>query len=182
MVRVLRTRLDKVLLFEPEVFEDFRGLYLETYNKEEYVRIIKENTGEEVEFVQDSMSRSTKKVLRGIHGDEKTWKLIDCPEGKIYVVITNCNTKDTNFGQWESFDLSDRNMRQVLVPPKYGTAHIVLSERAVFHYKQSTYYDPTNLVQFSYRFDDSRFNIWWPIKDPILSKRDEQANTSLAGK
>jgi dTDP-4-dehydrorhamnose 3,5-epimerase len=67
--------------------------------------------------------------------------------------------------------LSDRNRHQVLVPPKYGNGHLVLSERAIFQYKQSTYYDPTR--QFTYMWNDPKFNIWWPVKEPILSRRDE---------
>jgi dTDP-4-dehydrorhamnose 3,5-epimerase len=75
-------------------------------------------------------------------------------------------------------------MTQVLVPPNFGTSHIVLSDWALFQYKQSTYYDPTQtkLRQFTHKYDDSRFKIWWPIKEPILSQRDEQANTSLIAK
>lgn len=172
MVKASKTNLENVLLFEPNVFEDFRGVYLETYNEAEYTKVIKELTGKEVKFLQDSMSRSSRHVLRGIHGDAETWKLIDCPRGKIYVVIVNCNLEDKNFGKWQSFNLSERNMQQVLVPPMYGTSHLVLSDEAIFHYKQSTYYNPKVLKQFTYKFDDPRFGIWWPIKNPILSQRD----------
>lgn len=182
MVDVLETRLKDVLVFKPFVFEDFRGIYSETFNEEEYSRLIKEKTGKDVKFLQDSMSRSTKNVLRGIHGDSETWKLISCPRGKIYAVIVNCNPESENFGKWQDFTLSESNMQQVLVPPMYGTSHLVLSDVANFHYKQSTYYDPKNLKQFTYRYDDPKLGIWWPIKNPILSKRDEQANTDLAGK
>lgn len=172
-MEVSKTNLENVLLFKPYIFEDFRGIYAETYNEKEYTSAIKEITGQEVKFVQDSMSRSTKNVLRGIHGDPETWKLIDCPKGKIYVVIANCDSDSKNFGKWQSFDLSESNMNQILVPPKFGTSHLILSDEAIFHYKQSTYYNPDVLKQFTYRFDDSRFNIWWPIRNPILSKRDE---------
>jgi dTDP-4-dehydrorhamnose 3,5-epimerase len=182
MVEILETKLKNVLLLKPSVFEDFRGIYCETFNELEYSKLIKEKTGYDVKFVQDSMSRSTKDILRGIHGDSKTWKLISCPRGKIYAVIVNCNKDTPDFGKWQDFTLSETNMWQVLVPPIYGTSHLVLSEMANFHYKQSTYYDPKNLKQFTYRYDDSRFKIWWPTKNPILSKRDEEANTDLAGK
>jgi len=167
------TELDKVLLFKPASFEDFRGVYMETFNEAKYKLAIKELAGEEVEFIQDNYSVSSKNVLRGIHGDPKTWKLIQCPMGKIYVVIVNCDENSPNFGKWQSFDLSETNKHQILVPPMYGTSHLVLSDRAMFSYKQSTYYDPKNLRQFTYRFDEPRFNIWWPVKHPILSKRDE---------
>jgi dTDP-4-dehydrorhamnose 3,5-epimerase len=74
-------------------------------------------------------------------------------------------------GKWQSFVLSDKNRQQVLVPPGYGNAHLVLSDTAIFHYKQSTYYEPSK--QFTYRWDEPRFGIWWPIKNPVLSQRDE---------
>jgi dTDP-4-dehydrorhamnose 3,5-epimerase len=171
----LTTKLKDVLLFKPYVFEDYRGIYTETFNEKEYSEAIKEKTGKEVKFIQDSMSRSTKNVLRGIHGDPETWKLIWCPKGKIYVAIADCDESSKDFGKWQAFDLSESNMHQVLVPPKFGTSHLVLSDEAVFSYKQSTYYSPGVLKQFTYRFDDPRFNIWWPCSNPILSMRDQKS-------
>ena len=176
-MKVLETELDNVLLFKPDIFEDFRGFFIETYNEERYTREIKEKTGHEVRFLQDDISVSSRNVLRGIHGDPKTWKLVDCLVGKIYLVVVNCDKGSENFRKWQDFNLSDTNRHQILIPPKFGSAHLVLSDRTIFHYKQSKYYDPGNLKQFTYGFDDPNFNIWWPIKDPILSKRDELGET-----
>jgi dTDP-4-dehydrorhamnose 3,5-epimerase len=86
------------------------------------------------------------------------------------VVIVNCNAKSKNFGKWQSFILSDDNRLQILVPPKYGVAHLVLSRKAIFHYKQSEYYEPKR--QETYKWNDPKLKIKWPIKNPILSKRD----------
>ena len=166
MIKVSKTKLDGVLLIEPGVFEDFRGEYIETYNERDF-----KSKGVNVKFVQDDISVSTKNVLRGIHGDSDTWKLISCHYGKFYLVVVNCDKKSKNYGKWQSFTLSDKNRLQVLVPPKYGNGHLVLSNVTVFHYKQSTYYNPKK--QFTYKWDDPEFNIWWPIKNPILSQRDE---------
>ena len=161
------TTLEGVLVIEPPtVFDDFRGTYIETYNEVLYCQ-----AGIEVKFVQDDISISTKHVLRGIHGDDKTWKLVSCLYGEFYLVIVDCNRQSSDFGNWESFTLSDTNRIQVLVSPKYGVAHLILSEKAIFHYKQSTYYDRES--QFTFRWDDPNFGIEWPIKDPIISKRDE---------
>lgn len=173
-MEVLETKLDNVLLFKPFIHEDFRGQYIELYNKKDYTKAIQERTNCKVEFVEENMSISSKHVLRGIHGDDKTWKLIDCLKGNIYVVIVNCDKDSDNFGKWESFALSDKNRHQVLVPPKFGTSHLVLSDDAFFHYNESEYYNPKNLKQFTYRFDEPKFNIWWPIENPILSERDEK--------
>ena len=164
---VKKTKLSGVLLIELDVFEDHRGQYVETYNEQLY----REN-GINVRFVQDDISISTQNVLRGIHGDDNTWKLISCLYGKFLLAVVNCDKKSEDFGKWQTFTLSDTNIYQVLVPPKFGNAHLVLSDKAIFHYKQSTYYQGAQ-NQFTYRWDDPEFNIWWPIKNPILSPRDE---------
>lgn len=166
-MKVLETKLKNVLIFEPNIFEDFRGTFVETYNEREYNKVIKEKTGYEIKFVQDDISVSSRNVLRGIHGDSNTWKLVSCSSGKVYLVVVNPETK-----KWESFILSEKNYQQVLVPPKYGNGHLILSEKAIFNYKQSTYYEGAE-KQFNIKFDDPKFNIWWPIKNPILSQRDE---------
>lgn len=165
-MKVSETKLKEVLLIEPEPFRDHRGYYLETYNRKLYTE-----SGIKVDFIQDDISVSAKGVLRGIHGDHLTWKLISCPEGEFYFVVVDCRSDSENFGKWQAFTLSEKNMLQVLVAPGYGNAHLVLSERAIFHYKQSTYYDRSK--QFTYKWDDDRFNIIWPIKEPILSERDK---------
>jgi dTDP-4-dehydrorhamnose 3,5-epimerase len=163
-----KTKLDGVLLIRMQPFEDHRGQYIETYNKKLYTE-----NGIDVKFVQDDISTSTRNVLRGIHGDDCTWKLISCLYGKFYFVVVNCDIESNDFGKWQSFVLSDRNNFQVLVPPRYGNAHLVMSDLTIFHYKQSTYYEPSK--QFTYRWDEPRFGIWWPVKSPILSQRDASA-------
>lgn len=165
MIKVLKTKLKGVLQIYPYVFEDHRGQFVETYSKELYKK-----NGIDIDFVQDDISVSKKNVLRGIHGDNRTWKLLSCPYGKLYFVVVNCDKTSKNFGKWQSFIMSDENRLQVLVPPKHGNSYLVLSKEAVFHYKQSTYYIPRG--QFSYKWNDPKFNIKWPIKKPILSKRD----------
>ncbi|MFH1996543.1 MAG: dTDP-4-dehydrorhamnose 3,5-epimerase family protein [Candidatus Omnitrophota bacterium] len=165
MIEVSETKLKNVLLIKPTVFKDLRGQYVETYNDELYRK-----NGINITFVCDDISVSKKNVLRGIHGDRETWKLISCFYGKFYFVVVNCDTGSKEFGRWQSFELSDENRHQVLVPPKHGNGHLVLSEMTTFHYKQSTYYDPKK--QFTYTWDDPGLKIDWPIKDPILSERD----------
>ena len=167
MIEVSKTDLYGVLIIKPYVFEDYRGEYIETYNESLYKK-----KGINIKFIQDDISVSTKNVLRGIHGDNETWKLISCLFGKFYLVVVNCDKDSEDFGKWQSFILSDKNRLQILVPPKYGNAHLILSENAIFHYKQSTYYDRSK--QFTYKWNDPKFNIWWPIEDPVLSPRDKQ--------
>lgn len=166
-MEIVKTKLDGVLLVKPDIHEDFRGEYVETYNEKFY-----NENGIPVKFVQDDISISSKGVLRGIHGDEETYKLISCMRGRFYFVVLNNDKSSKQYGQWESFVLTDKNRHQVLVPPKFGNGHLALSKSIIFHYKQSTYYNPKG--QFSIRYDDPKFKIWWPIKNPTLSRRDEQ--------
>ncbi len=158
-------KLPGVGVFYPDVFEDYRGRYIQTYREDEYSQVGCPR------FVEDDVSISTKHVLRGIHGDRKTWKLISCLHGSFYFVVVNCTPDHEEFGNWQSWTLSDRNRMQVLVPPWHGNAHLVLSDTAIFSYKQSQYYDREG--QFTYAWNDPDFDIWWPIKNPIVSQRDE---------
>jgi dTDP-4-dehydrorhamnose 3,5-epimerase len=161
------TSLTGVKLIHPSTnFEDFRGSYVEIYNRELF-----QNAGINEDFIQDDISTSTKNVLRGIHGDQETAKLVSCLQGSFYLIVVNQDTDSPEFGKWESFTLSDKNRLQVLIPPKFGNGHLVLSDSAIFHYKQTTNYNRAS--QFTILWNDPRFNFWWPVKNPILSRRDE---------
>jgi dTDP-4-dehydrorhamnose 3,5-epimerase len=165
-VDIKRTQLDGVLLITPPtIFEDFRGCYVETYNEELY-----KAAGVTAQFVQDDISVSKKHVLRGLHGDARTWKLISCLHGEFYLAVLNYDRSSPQFGRWQGFHLSDHNRLQVLVPPRFGNGHLVLSDEAIFSYKQTTYYERAS--QFTVGWNDPRFGIEWPVKDPILSERD----------
>ena len=166
MTKMSKTKLKGVLKIVPDVFSDHRGRFVETYNEKLYKK-----HGINVDFVQDNISRSKKNVLRGFHGDKETFKLVSCVYGRLFFVVVNCNKRSRDFGKWQSFELSDENRVQLFVPPNYGIAYLVLSKEAIFTYKQSTYF--IHGKQFSYRWDDKKFKIKWPIKNPILSKRDK---------
>lgn len=179
-MKILKSKLEGVLVFKLDPFEDFRGEYIELFHEKNYLEEIKKTlkgtsyakSAANLKFVEDDISTGTRGVIKGIHGDNKTWKLITCLFGKFYFVVLNYNKKSKDYGKWEAFTLSDKNRLQVLVPPLYGNGHLVLSDYSIFHYKQSEYYDSTR--QFSVKWDDPEFKIWWPIKNPILSQRDEQ--------
>ena len=165
-LEVTKTELDGVLIIKPiTLFEDFRGTYVETYNKPRY-----KAAGISAEFIQDDISVSSKNVLRGVHGDAETTKLVSCLAGKFYLVVVNNDPDSPQFRKWIGITLSDKNYSQVLIPPKFGNGHLVLSESAIFHYKQTTEYNREG--QFTIKWDDEDFGIWWPISNPTLSKRD----------
>jgi len=168
MMKVESTKLAGVKLITPPTnFEDFRGTYVELYNETLY-----KEAGITVDFIQDDISTSYKHVLRGIHGDRDTYKLVSCLHGSFYLVVIN-NNPGAQYREWEAFTLSDKNRLQVLIPPGFGNGHVVLTDIAIFHYKQNTCYDRAS--QFTLKWDDPSLNIWWPIANPILSRRDQDA-------
>ncbi len=154
------------LIKPPTNFEDFRGYYVETYNREIY-----REAGVTTDFIQDDISVSRKHTLRGIHGDQETWKLVTCLHGAFYLAVVNNDPSSPQYRQWEGFTLSDTNRLQVLIPPKFGNGHLVLSDWAIFHYKQNSNYNRAG--QFTLLWNDPALNIWWPVKEPLLiSQRD----------
>lgn len=161
-----KTDLNGVLLIKPDIFEDFRGNYTEVYNKYEYTK-----NGISDVFVQDDFSTTYKGVLRGMHGDPKTAKLVRCAYGRIYQVVLSCDPNSEQFGKWQSFILTHENRHQIYIPPMFGNGFYVLSDVAVYSYKQTTVYGEAK--QFTYKWNDSRFNIKWPDNNPILSERDK---------
>ena len=179
MIKISKTTLEGVLRISPEPFEDFRGEYVEIFNEKKYMQEIAKNLrgtmyqkeASNLYFVEDDISTGRRGVLKGIHGDAKTWKLVQCLFGKFYLVALNNNPKSKDYGKWEAFTLSDKNRFQVLIPPMYGNGHLVLSEYDIYHYKQSSYYHPES--QFTIKWDDPKFKIRWPVKNPILSPRDK---------
>lgn len=165
-MKIQKTKLDGVLLIEPPtIFEDYRGHYIELYNVAAY-----RAAGIAWNFVEDDISVSRRHVLRGVHGDDKTAKLVSCLHGAFYLVVVNNIAGSDQYRQWDAFTLSEHNRQQVLVPPGFGNGHVVLTETAMFHYKQTSDYDRSS--QFTLLWNDPKLGIWWPINDPIISPRD----------
>jgi dTDP-4-dehydrorhamnose 3,5-epimerase len=156
----------------PDVFYDFRGEYVGTFNARRYQFF--DQAGRQIEFVEDDISVSRMGVLRGLHGDNKTWKLIQCLYGDFYYVVVDMRKDSPTYLNWEAFAVNDKNRKQVLVPAGCANGHLCLSKSCIFSYKQSEYYDGAE-KQFTVRWDDPKLNIYWPVKAPILSERDSSA-------
>lgn len=166
-MRVTKTALDGVLLVGPPTnFEDFRGSYGEIYNSELY-----KQAGITVDFIQDDISTSSRHVLRGLHGDGSAWKLVSCLYGRHYLVVVNNDPASPQYRKSLGLTLSDTNRLQVLIPLCFANGHVVLSETAIFHYKQNTTYDRSS--QFTLLWNGPELGLRWPIKTPIVSRRDE---------
>lgn len=167
-MRVLKTKLSGVLIIEPKVFPDDRGFFKETFQVKRYIKQI---VG--LDFVQDNFSRSNKSVLRGLHFQisKPQGKLVFCTRGSVYDLIVDINFKSPRFGQHVAIELNEDNHRQVWIPPGYAHGFCVLSEMADFQYKCTDYYDP--LDEGGIIWNDPDLAIKWPIKNPILSKKDK---------
>lgn len=159
------TDLAGVKLVTTDRFEDYRGELGGVYDEHEY-----SSAGLNKKFVYDMVSMSYKNVLRGMHGDSETTKLVQCLYGTVYSVVVNCNESSPDFGKWQSFILSDKNHNQLYIPPLYGNGYYVLSDSSIYTYKMSKAHSDS---QFTYAWNDPRFDIRWPSKNPILSERDE---------
>lgn len=159
----------KLLMVYPKTnFVDERGRYLQTFSSKDYKKILNRN------FVEDDFSLNKKNIFKGIHGDFKTWKLISCIYGKCESIIVNYDKNSKKFGVWEKFILSSDSYYQVLIPPSYGNSFLVLSNYAVYHYKQTRYYAGKG-KQFTLNYKDPFFKISLSSKKIILSKRDRDA-------
>jgi len=159
--------LTKVKKFKKSNFKDHRGYYWSSWQKKSIKKI---------NFVHDKFSLSKKNVLRGLHGDSKTWKLISCPYGKFLLVVVNCIENSKDYLKWQSWILSQENGVQILVPPNFANGHLCLSNECLFHYKLSykgKYVSAKK--QFSLKWNDPKLKINWKIKKPILSNRDKKA-------
>lgn len=169
-MEILKTKLDRLIAIKTDqTYFDNRGTIDEFY-RDEWLEWL----GINIKFVQDTYNVSVKGSLRGIHGDQITYKYTSCLLGSVYSVIVNFDKEYKQYLQWESFILSRDSRVHLLVPPKFGNSYLVLSETAVYHYKVSQYYsDPQN--QFTINPFDTKLNIPWPVSNPIVSNRDAKA-------
>ena len=158
--------VNNIKIIKNNSFKDHRGYYWTSWRK---------NLNNNIKYNHDKFSLSKKNVLRGLHGDKKTWKLVSCVYGKIFLVIVNFNKSSRNYLKWKSWTLTHENGLQILIPPNYANGHLCLSDICVFHYKLSykgSYSGPGK--QFSLKWNDPKINIKWPVKYPILSARDKK--------
>jgi dTDP-4-dehydrorhamnose 3,5-epimerase len=162
--------LPEVLIIEPSVFWDERGNIYTSYNQE----ILKNYLPGGLDFIHDKFAFNKNNVLRGLHGDHKTWKLVSCVYGEIYEVVVDMRPGSPGYRKWDAFELSSEKYRQVLIPPGYVNGYYVKSEHAVFHYKlayEGEYLDAHE--QMTFRWNDPELAIEWPCEDPVLQTRDK---------
>lgn len=167
-MKVVKEPLSGLLVIKPDVFEDERGFFLETWQQDRYKEI-----GIEEDFVQDNWSRSTKGVLRGLHFQKEhpQGKLVSVRTGKVFDVAVDIRDASPTFGKWHGQELSDENHLQMYVPPGFAHGFCVLSEVADFNYKCTEYYYPGD--EGGIRWDDSEFKIDWKMDTELIKVSDK---------
>lgn len=168
MIQVIQTDFAEARIFVPDVFPDQRGFFKETYAKEKYARL-----GMHDEWVQDSVSRSRRNVVRGMHSDLRMAKLVQCLEGRIFDVIVDIRPDSATYKRWQGFELSADNHHQLYVPRGFAHGFLALEDCLVL-YKLSAHFDPAHERVLSWK--DPSVGIRWPLTgDPILSEKDAKA-------
>jgi dTDP-4-dehydrorhamnose 3,5-epimerase len=153
----------------PQAHGDERGFLVETYR-----RAVLAEMGIEDEFVQDNHSRSARGIVRGIHyAIRGQAKLVRCASGSILDVLVDLRRGSPTFGQWEGFELDDRELRVLYCPVGFGHGFCVTSDVADVVYKLSSYYDPQ--AERGIAYDDPDVGIAWPDLDLKVSERDATA-------
>jgi dTDP-4-dehydrorhamnose 3,5-epimerase len=168
-IQVLPTIFEDSKIYIPDVFEDDRGFFKETYSKGKYNAV-----GLMDDFVQDSVSFSSKNVIRGLHYDFKMSKLVQVLRGRVFDVIVDLRQGSPTFLKWQGFVLSEHNHRQVYVPAGFANGFIALTDDVVFSYKHGALHDPAR--EGSIRWNDPLLAIAWPlVGEPRVSTKDQQA-------
>jgi dTDP-4-dehydrorhamnose 3,5-epimerase len=173
-VRFVPTAIPGVIIIEPDVYQDPRGFFLETYHAEKY-----RAAGVEGPFVQDNHSRSIAGTLRGLHLQLRhpQGKLVRVIEGEIFDVAVDVRRGSPTFGQWVGMTLSAENFRQCYLPPGFAHGFAAVSPIAQVEYKCTDVYDRTS--ELGIAWNDPSIAIQWPIASPFLSDRDTR-NPALA--
>lgn len=168
------TRIPDVWLIEPNVFGDARGFFFESYNETQF----RQATGCRAAFVQDNHSRSTHRVLRGLHYQlppHAQGKLVRCVRGAVFDVAVDIRASSPTFGQWVGAELSENNHRQLWIPPGFAHGFLTLTDTADFLYKTSHPYTPSH--DRAIAWNDASIGIEWPDSGipPLLSAKDAAA-------
>ena len=168
MIKTINTRLEGVIVFEPKVFQDNRGMFFESYSRKNY-----QEAGVREEFVQDNHSVSQRGTLRGLHyqAGKGQAKLVRVTQGEVFDVVVDIRKESPTFGQWEGIIISAENFKQVYIPAGFAHGFYVMSQRAEFLYKCSEYYSPKE--ERGVCWNDPDIAIDWPDGNPILSDKDK---------
>jgi dTDP-4-dehydrorhamnose 3,5-epimerase len=166
MIVAEKTIFADARVFVPDVYTDARGFFKETWSAPKYAEL-----GLTMDWAQDSCSRSGLHVLRGLHYDFRMAKLVQCLRGRIFDAIVDLRRDSPTYLQWEGFELSESNHRQLFVPAGFGHGFLALDDDVIVYYKNSVPYDPASEGAVSWR--NPRIGVQWPLDgQPQLSAKD----------
>ena len=163
------TQFDEAKIFVPDVYEDDRGFFKETYSTLKY-----RAAGLSDDFVQDSVSFSSRNVVRGLHYDPAMSKLVQVLRGRVWDVIVDIRPSSPTYTKWQGFFLSEHNHKQLYVPRGFANGFLALTDDVVFSYKHGSLYDTK--TEGAFRWDDPQVGVKWPLVAPArLSDKDRDA-------
>jgi dTDP-4-dehydrorhamnose 3,5-epimerase len=169
MIQVRDTAFAEAKLFIPDVYLDARGFFKESFSQSKYAAL-----GLHDVWLQDSVSRSRRNVIRGMHYDMRMAKFVQVLLGRVFDVIVDIRNGSPTYKRWQGFELSADNHHQLYVPKGFAHGFLAQSDDVIVHYKMSAEYDPTQEGVLSWR--DPQTAIVWPLEGtPILSPKDAAA-------
>jgi dTDP-4-dehydrorhamnose 3,5-epimerase len=171
-IRIESTFLDTVIVLVPDIFQDARGFFMETFRKDQF-----EDHGLPSEFVQDNHSKSERGVVRGLHfqWDPPMGKLMRVTQGAAFLVAVDIRRGSPTLGQWVGVEASAENRRQVWAPAGFARGFCVLSDSAEIQYKCTGLYN--SKAESGILWNDPQIGIEWPLRDVQLSEKDRNART-----
>jgi len=177
-MKAIQTAIPDVFILEPKVFGDARGFFFESFNQQAFM----DATGQDMEFVQDNHSRSSRGVLRGLHYQmppHAQGKLVRCVRGAVFDVAVDIRKSSPTFGQWVGVELSEDNHRQFWIPPGFAHGFLTLTDSADFLYKTTAYYAPSH--DRGIAWNDPDIGIQWPDAGaPLQLSAKDQSAVNLA--
>ena len=175
-MKILETDIEGVVIIEPDVFEDARGYFFESFSQERFDEAVRP-----VRFVQDNESMSSYGVLRGLHyqkGRHAQSKLVRCVKGAVLDVAVDIRKGSPTFGKHVAVELSEKNRRQLFIPRGFAHGFSVLSDTAIFQYKCDSLYAPQS--EGAIAWDDPDIGIDWQIPaDAVLLSAKDKAHPRL---
>lgn len=175
-MKVTETYIKGCFVLEPNVFEDERGIFFESYNK----KLFEKEIGRKVDFVQDNHSVSKKGVLRGLHfqqGEHSQAKLLRVVKGEILDVVVDLRKESSTFGQHFKINLSSKDKKMLFMPKGMAHGFLVLEENTAFAYKCDNYYNKDADSGIFYADADLKIDWEFSTQEIILSKKDKNLQT-----
>ena len=167
-MKFFKTPIEGLLVMEPDVFPDSRGLFFESYSEKDLAK-----NDVALKFVQDNQSHSSKHVLRGLHYQKKPFeqgKLVRVVKGSVWDVAVDIRPGSPTFGKYYADVLSAENHRMLWIPPGFAHGFLALEEDTIFLYKCTGYYNRD--AESGIRYDDPSLAIPWNVTDPVVSEKD----------